>query len=84
MPAAMMAVSLRGRYAKAVMVDGSVARSCTSISARRHKPMLNRVLWTNWLPNRLDFAAEICANSRKFAEIAQQPRATNRSHHRWI
>ena len=46
--------------------------------------MVNHVLWTNWLPNSLGFAAEICANSGKFAEIAQQQRSMNRSHHRWI
>ena len=46
--------------------------------------MVSRVLGMKRLPNRLRFAPEICANSRKFAEIAQQQRAANRSHHRWI
>ena len=84
MPAAMMAVSLRGRYAKAVMVDGSVARSCTVIAARWHKPIASHALCAKYLSARLGFAAEIPAKSWKFAEIAQYPQATNRSHHRWI
>ena len=84
MPAAMMAVSLRGRYAKAVMVDGSVARSCTVIAGRWHKPIASHALCTKYLSARLGFAAEIRANSRKIAEIAQQQPAANRSHYRWI
>lgn len=66
------------------MVDGSVARWCAFIATGWHKPIGNHALCAQPLYTRLRFVAEIPANSRKIAEIAQQPRAANRSHPRWI